>query len=101
MYALAGGGKGVGDPALTLYGHATDSSLRFDVAEGATASAAASPPRNAAIRTPFWAMSTVKARRRANAAPGFDGPSGDRHTEGSRAVRTACCQRPSSRRGAH
>jgi hypothetical protein len=34
LYALAGGGNGVSNPALTLYGHAADASLRFDVVSG-------------------------------------------------------------------
>jgi PKD repeat protein len=83
LYALAGGGEGVAYPSLTLYGHAGDASLRFDVASGGNGFCGG---ESLAKCTSEWGgkkpnslgagLIDCEGTTACNAASGFDGPSG-------------------------
>lgn len=77
MYALAGGGNGVTDPALTLYGHAADPSLRFDVTQGANGLCGGESVAECGHANTFGAgIIDCEGTTACNAVVGFDGPSG-------------------------
>jgi PKD domain len=78
LYALAGGGQGVPDPSVTLYGLRADASSRFDVTEGGNgfcdgrpASACGHPNSEIGLGR-IDCEGTIEC----DAALGFDGPSG-------------------------
>jgi PKD domain len=89
LYGLVGGSDGVAYPALTLYGHVSDSSDLYDVTEGANGfcgrEGVAECKQDFCIRfevSPCASPNRVFGRvdcegtTACNAAPGFDGPSG-------------------------
>jgi hypothetical protein len=82
LYALAGGGDGVGYPSLTLYGHASDSSLRFDVTEGANGFCGGESVTECAQPNEGLGLVDCEGTTACNAALGFDGPSGIGTPEG-------------------
>jgi subtilase family serine protease len=73
LYALAGGGAGVRDPALTLYGHLGGSSSLYDVTEGGNGfcQAQAGCHPNAS-----HGQVDCEGTTACDAAIGYDGPSG-------------------------
>jgi PKD repeat protein len=75
MYALAGGGGGVRYPALTLYGHVADASLRFDVTSGGNGYCGG---ESTSLCKPELALGLVDCggTTACNATSGFDGPTG-------------------------
>jgi PKD repeat protein len=89
LYGLAGGSDGVRYPALTLYGHVSDSSDLYDVTKGANGfcggEGISECKQDFCIRfevSPCASPNEVFGRvdcegtTACNAAPGFDGPSG-------------------------
>lgn len=76
LYALAGGGRGVSDPAMTLYGHAADASSRFDVTEGANGFCGGESTAECGEPNSVLGDVDCEGTTACNAAPGFDGPSG-------------------------
>jgi hypothetical protein len=73
LYALAGGGGGLRDPALTLYGHLAGSSSLYDVTEGGNGfcqAQAGCHPNSSHGRV------DCEGTTACDAAIGFDGPSG-------------------------
>jgi PKD repeat protein len=76
LYALAGGGQGVNYPALTLYGHSVDSSLRFDVTEGANGFCGGESNAECGKPNSFFGDVDCEGTTACNAVSGFDGPSG-------------------------
>jgi len=75
LYALAGGGHGVEDPALTLYGHLAGGSSLNDVTEGANGYCGG---ESSSLCEPEAGLGKVdcEGTTACNAALGFDGPSG-------------------------
>jgi hypothetical protein len=77
LYALAGGGAGLRDPALTLYGHIGDGASLYDVTEGGNGFCDAQPasvcghPNGA-----FGETLDCEGTTACDAARGLDGPSG-------------------------
>lgn len=82
LYALAGGGNGISYPSLTLYGHASDASLRFDVTEGANGFCGGEPVAECGQPNEGFGTVDCEGTTACNAAPGFDGPSGIGTPEG-------------------
>ena len=76
LYALAGGGNGMSNPALTLYGHAGDGSLRFDVTEGGNGFCGGESTAECGKPNPVFGEVDCEGTTACNAVPGFDGPSG-------------------------
>jgi len=77
LYALAGGGQGVDYSALTLYGHAADPSLRFDVTEGANGFCGGESVAECGHANSFGAgVIDCEGTTACNAVSGFDGPTG-------------------------
>jgi PKD repeat protein len=89
LYGLAGGSNGVNYPALTLYGHVSDSSDLYDVTEGANgfcggegvsecASRFCSEISDPGCGGPNRSFGRVdcEGTTACNTVPGFDGPSG-------------------------
>jgi PKD repeat protein len=76
LYALGGGGQGVSYPALTLYGHNADPSLRFDVTEGANGFCGGESTTACVKPNSFFGDVDCEGTTACNAASGFDGPSG-------------------------
>jgi hypothetical protein len=75
LYALAGGGNGVGYPSLTLYGHLGDPSSLYDVTEGGNG--ICDYEGLACGANEFFGVNVdCEGTTACNAAPGFDGPSG-------------------------
>ena len=76
LYGLAGGGNGVSDPALTLYGHATDASLRFDVEKGGNGFCGGESTAECVKPNSTLGEVDCEGTTACNAVAGFDGPSG-------------------------
>lgn len=76
LYALAGGGQGVSDPALTLYGHLGDPSSLYDVTEGANGFCGGESVSRCGDPNAFFGLVDCEGTTACNAAPGYDGPSG-------------------------
>ena len=74
MYALAGGARGVADPAETLYSHLGGPSL-FDVTQGANGFCN-SGGKACGANAKFEETLDCEGTTACNAAPGYDGPSG-------------------------
>ncbi len=77
MYGLAGGGHGLTDPGVTLYGRQADASSRFDVTSGGNGICGGVAP--ASCGEPdreIGALVDCEGTTACDAAPGFDGPSG-------------------------
>jgi PKD repeat protein len=67
----------VSNPALTLYGHAADASLRFDVTEGGNGFCGGESVAECGHANTFGAgLIDCEGTTACNAAAGFDGPSG-------------------------
>jgi PKD repeat protein len=77
LYALAGGGAGLRDPALTLYGHLGQAASLYDVTEGGSGFCDGEP---AAVcghpNQEFEATIDCEGSTACDAAPGYDGPTG-------------------------
>jgi hypothetical protein len=77
LYALAGGGQGVSDPALTLYDHAADPALRFDVTEGGSGFCGGKSVAECGHANSFGeGVIDCEGTTACNAVSGLDGPSG-------------------------
>lgn len=77
LYALAGGGAGLRDPALTLYGHLGQGASLYDVTEGGNGFCDGEPaPVCGRPNREFQATVDCEGTTACNAAPGYDGPTG-------------------------
>jgi PKD repeat protein len=77
LYALAGGGAGLHDPALTLYGHLGQGASLYDVTEGGNGFCDGEPaPVCGQPNREFQATIDCEGTTACNAAPGYDGPTG-------------------------
>jgi PKD repeat protein len=77
LYALAGGGAGLRDPALTLYGHLGQGASLYDVIEGGNGFCDGEPaPVCGQPNREFQATIDCEGTTACNAAPGYDGPTG-------------------------
>jgi hypothetical protein len=77
LYALAGGGQGITDPSLTLYGLHADATSRFDVTEGGNGFCEGEPVVECGNPNSFGlGRIDCEGTTECDAAAGFDGPSG-------------------------
>jgi hypothetical protein len=77
LYGLAGGGQGIANPSLTLYGRQADATSRFDVTEGGTGLCKGEPASECADPNSLGlGRVDCEGTTECDAAAGFDGPSG-------------------------
>jgi PKD domain len=78
LYALAGGGQGVPDPSVTLYGLHADATSRFDVTAGGNGVCEGRPVSTCGHPNTElgWGRVDCEGTSECDAVAGFDGPSG-------------------------